>query len=130
MHYLLASSPKSLDMKRVLFVLLIIVAAFSSSMQLTNENKNMAPAIRTIRSLYEQHVESLDSFLKVYPTYFYDSSYSVRERKYEELAYHFKRAAGLLIYFEPDLYYKKLIGPFKFEKSERKGFFGFIPDNW
>ncbi len=117
-------------MKRVLFVLLIIVAALSSSMQLTNENKNMAPAISTIRSLYEQHVESLDSFLKVYPTYFYDSSYSVRGRKYEELAYHFKRAAGLLIYFEPDLYYKKLIGPFKFEKNERKGFFGFIPDNW
>ena len=90
----------------------------------------MAPAISAISNLYDQNVTSLDSFLKAYPIYFYDSSYTIRQRKYEELAYYFKRAAGLLIYFEPELYYKKLVSPFQFEKSERKGFFSFIPNHW
>lgn len=117
-------------MKHVLFVLLLMGAISFSSMRMTNDQPKLVPAINTISNLYDQHISSLDSFLKVYPGYFYDSSHAVRQRKYEELAYYFKRAAGLLIYFEPDLYYKKLLSPFQFEKSERKGFFGFIPNHW
>src|SRR3989337_2452336 len=29
-----------------------------------------------------------------------------------------------------NLYYKNLVSPFQFEKSECKGFFGFIPNHW
>ena len=46
---------------------------------------------------------SLDSFLKVYPNYFYDSSYAVRQQNMKSCINTFKRAAGLLIYFEPEL---------------------------
>jgi cytochrome c peroxidase len=117
-------------MKHLLFVMLLIAAICFSSMKITNEKNKLAPAISAISLQYEQHMASLDSFLKVYPDYFYDSSHAVRQQKYEELAYYFKRAAGLMIYFEPDLYYKKLISPFQFEKSEREGFFSFIPNHW
>ena len=117
-------------MKQVFLILLVIVAVCFSSMQLSNKKDTTAPAISAIAILYNQHLSSLDSFLKVYPAYFYDSSQAVREKKYQELAYYFKRAAGLLIYFEPELYYQRLVSPFKFEKSDRKGFFSFIPDNW
>ncbi|MBC7826334.1 MAG: hypothetical protein H7122_01210 [Chitinophagaceae bacterium] len=117
-------------MKQVLFLFVIIAVICSSSMKLVNDKNTLAPAISSISNLYVQNITSLDSFLKVYPIYFYDSSYAVRERKYEELAYYFKKAAGLLIYFEPELYYKRLVSPFQFEKSERKGFFSFIPNHW
>jgi cytochrome c peroxidase len=117
-------------MKQVLFILIIIAAVCSSSIRISSEKKKLLPAITAISNLYDQHMRSLDSFLKVYPNYFYDSSFAVRQQKYEELAYYFKRAAGLLIYLEPDLYYKNLVSPFQFEKSERKGFFGFLPNNW
>ncbi|HKH62438.1 MAG TPA: cytochrome c peroxidase [Flavitalea sp.] len=117
-------------MKHVLFVLLFIAAICFSSMQNDDIGNKLTPAINAISSLYDQHIYSLDSFLKVYPSYFYDSSYSVRQKKYEELAYYFKRGAGLMIYFAPDLYYKKLVSPFQLEKSDRKGFYGILPDNW
>ena len=117
-------------MKHVLFVLLFIAAICFSSMQKNDKPKRLTAAINAISNLYDQHVHSLDSFLKVYPNYFYDSSYPVRQKKYEELAYYFKKSAGMMIYFAPDLYYKKLVSPFQFEKSDRKGFFGFIPNHW
>ena len=117
-------------MKHILFVFLLIGAVCFSSMQMAHRKTRLVPAISGVSELYSAHMFSLDSFLQAYPTYFYDSSYAVRQQKYEELAYYFKRAAGLLIYFEPELYYKKLVSPFQFQKSDRKGFFGFIPDHW
>ena len=117
-------------MRHVLFVMLFIAAICFSSMQKNNDENNLRPAISAISKLYDQHMFSLDSFFKEYPKYFYDSSYTVRQKKYEELAYYFKRGAGLMIYFAPDLYYDKLVSPFQFAKSGRKGFFSFIPDNW
>jgi cytochrome c peroxidase len=116
-------------MKHILFAFLLIAGVCFSSM-IKNDRNKLVPAINAVSGLYDQHMFSLDSFLRVYPTYFYDSSHALRQQKYEELAYYFKRAVGLLIYFEPDLYYKKLVSPFQFEKNERKGFFGFLPDNW
>jgi hypothetical protein len=82
-------------MKHLLFVMLLIAAICFSSMKITNEKNKLAPAISAISLQYEQHMASLDSFLKVYPDYFYDSSHAVRQHKYEELAYYFKRAARL-----------------------------------
>jgi cytochrome c peroxidase len=115
--------------KLILFALLVAAIGFLS-MRVNDRRKNMASAIKAIENLYTNHVESLDSFLKVYPIYFYDSTYETRHRLYKELAYKFKRAAGLLIYFESDLYYNKLVGPFQFEQSKREGFFGPIPNHW
>ena len=117
-------------MKHVLFVLLFIAAICFSSLKKDNGGNSLTPAIHSISNLYDQHVYSLDSFLKVYPNYFYDSSYPVRQKQYELLAYYFKRSAGIMIYSAPDVYYKKLVSPFQFEKSSRKGFFGVLPDHW
>ena len=117
-------------MKHVLFVLLFIAAICFSSLKKASDGNSLTPAIHSIASLYDQHVYSLDSFLKVYPKYFYDSSYLVRQKQYELLAYYFKRTGGIMIYSAPDIYYKKLVSPFQFERSSRKGFFGVLPDNW
>jgi cytochrome c peroxidase len=117
-------------MKRSILILLVVIITLILLSKLMERRKSPASAAKAISSLYNDQVRALDSFLTVYPDFFYDSSYAIRNQKYKELAYYFKRAAGFLIYFEPDLYYKEFIAPFKFEKSERKGFFGHIPDNW
>lgn len=117
-------------MKKSILAALIIATIGILSMRVNNRENKMNSAIKAIDNLYVRHVESLDSFLKAYPIYFYDSSYELRRKKYDELAYYFKRAAGLMIYFEPDLFYKKLVGPFQFEISDRKGFFKPLPNHW
>jgi cytochrome c peroxidase len=92
--------------------------------------KNLSGAVDRVRQSYLAREASLDSFLREYPRYFYDSAFEIRERKYEELAYYFKRAANFIIYFEPDRYYRDLSGPFHFQKNEQTGFFYGIPDAW
>ena len=114
-----------------LFILLVLVSLISfSTVTIKPDDNKLSPAISVISVLFDRNLTSVDSFFKMYPQFFYDSSYAVRQRKYEEMAYYFKRAAGLMIYFEPELYYKRLLSPFQFEKKERKGFFSFIPDHW
>ncbi len=117
-------------MKKLLLFLLICTAIFSLSMRKKQPNPNLSSAIKAVEGLYVGNIKSLDSFLQAYPIYFYDSSYEVRARKYRELAYYFKRAAGLMIALDRENYYKKLVSPFQFEKSDRKGFFSFIPNHW
>ncbi len=117
-------------MKRTVFIpaLVLIIASLSASMR--KKDKHFSGAVSRISQLYNAQVKSLDSFLQVYPTYFYDSSYAVREKKYEELAYYFRRASSFIIYFEPALYYAKLAGPFQFHKNNKTGFFNGLPDAW
>jgi cytochrome c peroxidase len=109
-------------------VLILVVAGFSLSMN--GKNKDLSKAVSRVATMYINQAKSLDSFLSAYPRYFYDSCYAVREMKYEELCYDFKRSAGFIVYFEPDLYFSKLAGPFQFQKNERKGFFSGLPDAW
>lgn len=117
-------------MRKILFLVVIISLICLSSMKINPQRKELSNTISAVGGLFEQHMFSLDSFFKEYPKFFYDSSFAVRQRKYQEISYFFKRAAGLMIYFEPDLYYSRLVSPFQFEKQERKGFFSFLPDNW
>ncbi len=117
-------------MKQTLLILVLAVAVCCLSMGTAEKKPDISPAIKSISQLSIQQIESLDSFLKTYPTYFYDSSYKVRQKKYEELAYYFKRAVNFIIYFEPDIYYERLIGSFQFQRNERPGLFSVIPDNW
>lgn len=91
---------------------------------------DLSKVVATIAKEYSGRERSLDSFLLEYPRYFYDSGYATRERKYEELAYYFKRATSFLIYFQPDLYYRNLAGPFQFRHNDKSGFFNGIPDAW
>ncbi|MEO5685512.1 MAG: cytochrome c peroxidase [Chitinophagaceae bacterium] len=117
-------------MKQAVVIVLLVASICFLSMSRSGKDKNLAPAVASINHLYLQNIRSLDSFMADYPNYFYDSSYSLREKKYEELAYYFKRAAGIMICLQPDLYYKKLVRPFQFEKTTRPGFFSFVPDPW
>ena len=80
-------------------------------------------------ALCEAQTRTLDSFLQQYPLYFFDSSYAVRELKYEQLAYYFRGATGFIVYFNPALYRQQLAGPFQFQQRNGiKGFFGMVPD--
>jgi cytochrome c peroxidase len=109
-------------------VLFLLIAGFSSS--LTEKKKDLSGTVSKIVQIYINRVNSLDSFLQTYPRYFYDSSFAIRERKYEELSFYFRQSAGFIIYFEPKLYYSKLTGPFQFHKNDKKGFYNGLPDAW
>jgi cytochrome c peroxidase len=122
-------------MRKISITLVILAIAFITAS--VNEKagglgraNRLGTAINRIRELCDSRVASLDSFLQCYPKYFYDSSFPVRERKYEELARYFKSATGFIVYFEPGLYYSKLAGPFHFEKTHKKGFFDPLSDAW
>ncbi len=117
-------------MRKIIFLpaLILVIGAFSSSM--TKKKKDLSGTVSRISNLYLNLVNSLDSFLQVYPQYFYDSSFTVREKKYEELSFYFRRSAGFIIYFEPKLYYSRLTGPFQFHKNDKKGFYNGLPDAW
>ena len=109
-------------------VLILLIAGFSSS--LSEKKKDLSITVSRIAKLYINQLNSLDSFLQTYPHYFYDSSFEIREKKYEELAFYFRRSAGFIIYFEPRLYYSRLTGPFQFHKNDKKGFYNGLPDAW
>lgn len=117
-------------MKKTFVLLAIVFAVFSLSMASRENEVNLGPAITTIADLSEEQILRLDSFLQAYPSHFYESEYAVRQKKYEELAYYFKRAANFIIYYEPELYYEKLIGPFQLQKNERPKILSVVPDNW
>ena len=117
-------------MKKHLIVLSVMIAAVCLSMGKRDRKKDLNSTVSRVSELSLQQLNSLDSFLAEYPKYFYDSSHPVRQKKYEELAYYFKRAINMVVYFEPSIYYEKLIGPFQFQKNEAKGLFSVIPDNW
>src|SRR5580704_16153952 len=106
------------------FVALISLAAFC--IPRNKPGTSLSTAIARVGQQYAEREKSLDSLLQAYPRYFYDSSFAIREKKYEQLAYYFKRAAGFVIYFEPDRYYRDLSGPFHFQKNNQPGFFNGI----
>ncbi len=117
-------------MKQALVLLSLITAVFCLSMRSGEQETDLAPAVRTIADLSVEQIQRLDSFLQAYPDHFYESNYAVRQKKYEELAYYFKRAANIIIYYEPGLYYEKLVGPFQFQENDRPGILSAVPDNW
>jgi len=117
-------------MKNIIFILSVMLVAVSFGLSPAGKRKSLSQAIRRIQQLYFEKAASLDSFLAVYPIYFYDSSYAVREKKYEELCFYFKQSAGFLSYYEPDLYTNELVGPFRFRKNEKKRFFSAIKNDW
>ena len=100
------------------------------SLSTTGKHRSLSAAIGRIQRLYMKKAASLDSFLAAYPAYFYDSSYAIREKKYEELCFYFKQSAGFIFYFEPDLYTNELVGPFRFRQNEKKRFFSAIKNAW
>ena len=100
------------------------------SLSTTGKQRSLSAAIGRIQRLYMKKAASLDSFLAAYPAYFYDSSYAIREKKYEELCFYFKQSAGFIFYFEPDLYTNELVGPFRFRQNEKKRFFSAIKNAW
>jgi cytochrome c peroxidase len=107
---------------------IVVIAGFC--MPGKPRESDLPGAIARVAQRYFEREAALDSFLEAYPHYFYDSSFAVREKKYEELAYYFKRAANFIIYFEPDRYYRELAGPFHFQQNRQTGFFSGIPDAW
>jgi cytochrome c peroxidase len=117
-------------MKKITFLSILVIAMAMLSMSTREKKKDLSDAVSRISKLYIRQAKSLDSFLQAYPKYFYDSSHAVREKKYEELSYYFKRASGVILYFEPEMYYEKLVAPFAFQKNDSPGFYGVLPDAW
>jgi cytochrome c peroxidase len=117
-------------MKKVVFFLVGLMLIVGFCIPRKRPRRDLTAVVARIAHEYFDREAALDSFLEAYPHYFYDSSFLVREKKYEELAYYFKRAANFFIYFEPDQYYRDLSGPFHFQKNNQKGFFVGIPDAW
>ena len=118
-------------MKKFSVLLFVFVVIAVSLMSMKERTKDLRETVLKVGKLYAQQAETLDSFLQTYPSYFYDSSYTLRQKKYEELAYYFKRASGFILYFEPELYYSRLVGPFQFKRGEKsETLFDVIPDNW
>jgi cytochrome c peroxidase len=109
-------------------VIILLIAGFSTS--LTEKKKDLSRTVSRIAQLYINRVSSLDSFLQTYPRYFYDSSFAIREKKYEELSFYFRQSAGFIIYFESKNYYSRLTGPFQFHKNDKKGFYNGLPNAW
>jgi cytochrome c peroxidase len=117
-------------MRNITLLLSMMLVAGVLGLSTARKHKNLSAAIGRIQRLYVKKTASLDSFLAAYPAYFYDSSYTIREKKFEELCFYFKQSAGFIAYFEPDLYTNELVGPFRFHKSEKKGFFSAIKNDW
>jgi cytochrome c peroxidase len=117
-------------MKKAVYLLAAIMLIVGFSLPEKRPGTDLSVAVARITQSYFQREAALDSFLQVYPRYFYDSSYALREKKYEELAFYFKQAANFILYFEPDSYYRELSGPFHFQKNNQSGFFNGIPDAW
>ncbi|MBS1565571.1 MAG: hypothetical protein JST39_14375, partial [Bacteroidetes bacterium] len=117
-------------MRKLVFSFVAIAAITCIFISGTEKKKDVSGVVARISSLYLQREHSLDSFLADYPHYFYDSSFTVRERKYEDLAYYFKSGTSFVLYFEPGIYYGKLISPFQFAKNGQSGFMGVLPDGW
>jgi cytochrome c peroxidase len=111
----------------IVFLLLLGFMIFLVSTRPTNiKDSNL---VSRAAALCKAQTRTVDSFLQQYPHYFYDSGYSVRELKYEQLAYHLRTIAGFIIYINPEIYRQRLAGPFQFQKrNEIKGFLGIMPD--
>jgi len=111
----------------IIFLFLLGFMIFLVSTRPTNIKDSKL--VSRAAALCQDQTRTLDSFLQQYPHYFYDSGYSIRELKYEQLAYHLRTIAGFIVYIDPDLYRQRLAGPFQFQKRNGiKGFFGIMPD--
>ncbi|MES2649896.1 MAG: cytochrome c peroxidase [Bacteroidota bacterium] len=110
-------------------VVITAMALFVSiiSMSLTGKNEERVEVIATIGNWYKTEMQRFDSMLQEYPKYFYDSSYTTRLTKYEDLTRQLKRIEGLFIYFHPKLSHETFFLPARFEKRD---FGPPFPDNW
>ena len=122
-------------MKKVIAVLpLLLVVSFFilSGLHVADNGISLKSAREQIKRTNSNELASLDSFLITYPNYFPDSSFIVREKKYEELAYRIKQVSGFLLYLEPGEYYSKIAGPFHFthDNGDNTGVFKHAPDNF
>jgi cytochrome c peroxidase len=109
----------------IIFSLLIFFAIISLSF---DESKRRHPeAMLLIGRLYADDLARFDSSLKAYPKYFYDSSYSVRLKKYQELLYQYKQVECLFTYLHPKLAYENFLLTPRFQQRD---FGPPIPDNW
>lgn len=114
-------------MRKSFFVIVIIGILALISTALTKTPNNRSAAVRSIAALYKADMKSLDSFLTQYPKHFYDSNYSTRLRKYQELAYHLKRIEAIFTYLHPKQAIETFFKPAQFE-AQPEGFP--FPDNW
>ncbi|MBC7848425.1 MAG: hypothetical protein H7Y31_01750 [Chitinophagaceae bacterium] len=118
-------------MKKIVLVLLIASGVGAISMRFSEQKFNSKRVIESIQSLYHKNVYSLDSFLQTYSSYFYDSSYLVRDKKLQELTYSFKKATCFFHYFEPELYYEHMSAPFQFNRKPIvKNRYGVLPSHF
>jgi cytochrome c peroxidase len=117
-------------MQKAFLIPVLIITLVGLTASRMDKSKDLSRAISRIARISLYQAGSLDSFLRDYPRYFYDSSAKTRQKKYRELCYSFRRSAAFILYFEPELYYSKLAGPFQFQKNDKEGFFKGIPDAW
>ena len=97
-------------------------------MTISWQNKSSRPAlVSKIVTIYKSDMVRFDAMLKDYPRYYYDSSFEVRLRKFEDITRQLKRIEGLFTYFHPKLAYETFLVPARFEARD---FGPPFPDNW
>jgi cytochrome c peroxidase len=112
--------------------LFVIIAASmitaTASMSFHSKKIDLGDAVTLIGQNYISELSQLDSSLREYPKYFFDSTQTVRVDKYKDLVWQFKKLEWLFIYLHPDQAYKTFLRPFQFQK--RDSFKTIFPDNW
>jgi cytochrome c peroxidase len=111
------------------WLLILAFAACISLLAITAgrpENK-VKKTVEHISRQYWDAIQQFDSALAVYPTYYLDSSYSVRKEKFNDLLYRFKKTEWLLAYLDPQQIYQTFLKPAQFEGRD---WGPPLPDNW
>lgn len=114
-------------MRKSFLAVIFIIVTVIISIAFTGTPDKRSAATRTIAALYKTDMLRLDSFLAEYNKYFYDSGYTARQRKYEELAFNLKRIEGIFMYLHPTQAIESFFKPAQFEPGAEGLPF---PDNW
>src|SRR6266498_727043 len=101
----------------------IVAAIIIGSLSISQKSKkpNLSKAVALVGQVYISDVQRLDSTLKEFPKFFYDSSLEVRRAKLGNLVWEYSKLEWLLAYLHPKEAYQTFLEPFQFKKRGNDG---------
>ena len=114
--------------KHLLVIAAIATLTTTVSMSFKTKKPKLSEAVAFVGQIYLSDIHRLDSSLKEYPKFFYDSTQALRVAKYEDLVTQFKKLEWLFVYLHPNLAYSTFLRPFQFQKRDSLRLL--LPDNW
>lgn len=114
--------------KQLLLITAITIFILTVSMSLKTKKQTLSDAVALVGKAYLSGVENLESSLKEYHKFFFDSAQVVRQAKYDELVAQFKKIEWLFIYLHPRQAYSTFLRPFQFQRRDSIQLL--LPDNW